>query len=346
MNTCYQFNSNPRTDLLKSIFQTFNPGFYLISYLIIAVLILIVIFVILNCPDVSLTGTIRNRIKKSINNYRQFFHRILAERRRRRMNNYGYILGVMVLGNLLLFLLVPYSHDVQGIHSNAGILIFISALFLNLFMNILLVFNTTKHSRPSILIHSRIQLSIYIVLLIAVLTTASNLGSFDIHYIIRQQSLYYRHSLPKWNIIAGVFPFLQSVIYFIFTLFLVQVFRQNDRPAPFNYSELWNHSKINIEFMIVELWRYSLLGLISVIFVSVYLGGYVSPFYHVSTAAVPAHGLFWLAVKLAAFWSVMVTIYRLIPHLVEEQLLTFTYKIIIPILLISFGLSILYEYIF
>ncbi len=352
MNDPLIFRSPVELDLIKSTVRSVNAGLYILPVFLCLIVLFSVIFIFTNFRDRyhkksenKFPKLILTRVEDFFRRYIDIFRRILFHQWSKTEKLLVYPFIGMILCNLFLLFLVPFSHRFQGIHTEFGILIFISILFINLLIFMSLLYGKNGDSYFSIIAHGRLQLSIYIILSISILSIGIHTGSFDINTVILNQSVSYFFTLPKWNIIAGFGSFINAVVFFLYSLLLIQQFRQDDRPIPYNYSKLWDIRKRPNVFLLVEYWRYSLLALISAIFVSIFLGGYLSPFFQISSGAVPVHGFFWLMLKLGIFWILIVTIYRSIPHLVEEQILTLSYKYVIPIQLIAFGLKRLYEYI-
>ncbi len=149
--------------------------------------------------------------------------------------------------------------------------------------------------------------------------------------------------LFSWNFIPQI---IGSAVFFTSTLILLN-------NAPFNLTNSENapipeytteYSGLKFAFFLYS--EYALLFLISIFFVSLYFGGYLSPFgaYVLPAFMLPFEQFFWIILK--AFFTIffIILIKITLPKVKSERLLDFSYKILIPLSLINLNITILIRY--
>ena len=91
---------------------------------------------------------------------------------------------------------------------------------------------------------------------------------------------------------------------------------------------------------------FALLFLMSLFFVSIFFGGYLSPFgtYILPTFLVPFEQIFWFILKTFLVILCIFTVELTLPKLSYERILSFSYKVLLPLSIINLNISILIKY--
>lgn len=184
-------------------------------------------------------------------------------------------------------------------------------------------------------------LSFEIPLGICILAVTLIAGTLNINEIILAQAS--NHGLFGWYFLPQI---IGCIVFFICTLALTN-------RTPFDLSEAeselvsgYNTEYSGMKFALFFLSEYALLFLISLVFVSMFFGGYLSPFGYwiLPNSIVFLEQIFWLIFKT---FLVILTIFLIrvsLPRLRYDRLLEFSYKILLPFALINLNIAVLIQY--
>ena len=140
--------------------------------------------------------------------------------------------------------------------------------------------------------------------------------------------------------------FIGAAVFFISSLALLN-------RTPFDLSEAESElvSGYNIEysgmkFALFFIAEYALLFLVSIIFVSLFFGGYLNPFgtYVLPENLLPLEQTFWLLIKTFIVILFIILIRAALPRMRYDRLLEFSYKVLLPLSLINLNAAILILY--
>lgn len=184
-------------------------------------------------------------------------------------------------------------------------------------------------------------LSFEIPIGVSVLAVTFMAGSLNINEIIQAQSS--SHGLFGWFFIP---LFIGAAVFFISSLALLN-------RTPFDLSEAeselvsgYNVEYSGMKFALFFLGEYALLILISSFFVSLFFGGYLSPFgaFILPAPITPIEAIFWLFLKSFLVILFIILIRASLPRLRYDRLLTFSYKILLPLSLINLNIAVIIQY--
>jgi len=336
------------TDFLTIL--TFNYYNFLSNAFALLVLLLLLFMVIsaVTANNYSQPASMRHALanllipaKSFLSYYRGLQNKRLKFNITREYLSFNLLYFFMSLVNICSLILFPISPQYSGIQSDFSCLIVIACLLLNLLVFTTGVNYSDKNSTTIILRNSRLLSTVLTVIIVAALSVCSTLRLFSINSIVQIQQDRFLHTLPAWNILRNPLLLLNAFFFFIYTVILFQLLNQTDRPIPFKnpYSPL--KSANTFSNRVIELWKFSFLALITFYYIFLFWGAYSSPIISGITAIGNISAIVWLLIKTGTFLILIRLIYRSIPHLIEEQILQFTYTFIFPIQIISLVLGLI-----
>ncbi|MBI3577914.1 MAG: NADH-quinone oxidoreductase subunit H [Ignavibacteriales bacterium] len=174
-----------------------------------------------------------------------------------------------------------------------------------------------------------------LALVVAVMIT----GSLNLQDVAKFQS----GGIQNWLVFGGPLPLLQKVLVMPFTfitfivLFLAGIAEVNRTPfdLPEAESELvqgYNTEYSGMKFAIFYLAEYANMFLVSAIVVTLFLGGWASPFG--SALSGPLWGFFWFVAKGMFFIFMQIWIRWTLPRLRVDQLMYTSWKVMTPFLFV------------
>lgn len=156
--------------------------------------------------------------------------------------------------------------------------------------------------------------------------------TLNINTIVQSQNTGY--GIFGWN-------FIPLIVAFI-TFFIAMLMEMNR--APFDISEAeselvsgYNTEYSGMKFAMFYMGEYALFFIMTLFFVSCFLGGYLSPFgiYILPKPYYLIEQTFWLLLKAFIVMSIIILIRVYTPRLRYDRILEFSYKILIPLSLIN-----------
>jgi len=191
-------------------------------------------------------------------------------------------------------------------------------------------------------LRSVIQLiSAEIPLVLSILAVTFMAGSLEIQGIIEAQNG--PAGLFNWYFIPQI---IGAAIFFTSSLTLL-----NSPPFDISTAEnelaagyLTEYSGVKYAFFYFS--KYALLFLVSIIFVSLFFGGYLSPFggYVLPDFLVSVEQIFWLIFKTFIVIFFIISINAALPRIKPDKVLEFSYKILIPLSLINLNIAVIIQY--
>lgn len=184
-------------------------------------------------------------------------------------------------------------------------------------------------------------LSFEIPMGVCILAVAFLAGSLNLDEIILSQDSTY--GLFGWNFLP---LFIGAFVFFICALALLN-------RTPFDLSEAeselvcgYNTEYSGIKFALFFMAEYALLFLVSMFIVSLFFGGYLSPFgvWVLPENLVFLEQTFWLLLKTFIVILFIILIRASLPRLRYDRLLEFSYKVLLPLSLINLNIAILVLY--
>ncbi|MDO9547801.1 MAG: NADH-quinone oxidoreductase subunit H [Candidatus Marinimicrobia bacterium] len=255
--------------------------------------------------------------------------------------SFNLLYSLMSLINICALILFPISRQYPGVQSDYSCLIVIVCLLLNLIVYTAGVNYSDKNITSIVLRNSRLIFTVLIVIIIASLSVCGSLHSFSISSIIQIQRDRFWHTLPAWNILRNPLLFLNAILFFVYTVLLLQLLNQTDRPVPFKIPHPPLKTAGTFSFRVLELWKFSFLALITFLYIFLFWGAYLSPIVFGVSGIGNITAIAWLLIKICTFLILIRLVYRSIPHLIEEQILHLTYTFIFPIQIISLVLGLI-----
>jgi len=174
---------------------------------------------------------------------------------------------------------------------------------------------------------------------LSILVAVMIVGSLN----LQEVSKFQEGGIQNWIVFGGPMPLLQKLLLLPFTitaffiLFLAGIAEVNRTPfdLPEAESELvqgYNTEYSGMKFAIFYLAEFANMFLVSGIVVSLYLGGWTSPFGDVMSG--PIWSFFWFVVKGMFFVFLQVWIRWTLPRLRVDQLMYTSWKVLTPFLFV------------
>ena len=253
--------------------------------------------------------------------------------------SFNLIFILMSLLNISLLILFPISQQYSGIQVDYSCMIIILCMLINLIVYATTVNYSDRNITNIVLRNSRLLFAVLMIIIIAGLSVNGSLHLFRLSSIVQVQQNRFLFTLPKWNFLRNPFLFLNAVLFFAYTVLLVQLLNQTKLAIPLETPV--HPLKVNrtFSYRVVRLWKFSFLGLITFFYIFLFWGAYASPFYDGTSVISNISAILWLLLKISTFLILIRFVYRSVPHLIEEQILHLTYTYIFPIQIISLVLG-------
>jgi len=181
-----------------------------------------------------------------------------------------------------------------------------------------------------------------LAIIIAVMIT----GSLNLQDVTKFQD----GGIGNWLVFGGPLPWTQKLMLMPFTLitffilFVASIAEVNRTPFDFPEAESelvqgFNTEYSGMRFAMFYLSEYANLFTVSAVVVSLFLGGWSSPFGTLMSG--PVWGIFWFVVKAYMFMLIQIWIRWTLPRLRVDQLMFVSWKVLTPwlfVCLIAVGL--------
>lgn len=244
---------------------------------------------------------------------------------------------------LTAFCLLPLSGSFIPSNLETGIILFMALASIPVIGVFLAGFSSNnKYSLIGAARSAAQAISFEIPLGICVLAVSYMAGSLNINEIIQAQNS--ARGLFGWYIIPQI---IGTVVFFISMLAMLN-------RTPFDLSEAeselvsgYNVEYSGMKFALFFLGEYALLFASSMFFVSLFFGGYLSPF---GACVLPGSATFleetfWLVLKTVFVILFIFLIRATLPRMRHDRLLEFSYKILLPLSLINLNICLIIQYI-
>ena len=243
---------------------------------------------------------------------------------------------------LTAFCLIPFNSAFLQTNFNISLILFSALVSIPVIGVFLAGYSSNnKYSLIGAIRSVAQALSFEIPMGACILAVAFIAGSLNINEIILVQSSV--QGLFGWFFLP---LFIGAAVFFISSLALLN-------RTPFDLSEAESElvSGYNIEysgmkFALFFIAEYALLFLVSIIFVSLFFGGYLNPFgtYVLPENLLPLEQTFWLLIKTFIVILFIILIRAALPRMRYDRLLEFSYKVLLPLSLINLNAAILILY--
>ncbi|HCL00165.1 MAG TPA: hypothetical protein DHW42_08710 [Candidatus Marinimicrobia bacterium] len=329
--------------LPKIIIDALAVFFYVIPLIFGCLLIYSIIYYFQNHAVTAMTSAGKSppryfiaTLKSYISFYKHLFTPIRHIRFFKSFEIHHFLFMALLLVNITTISLIPFNHRLQGFKATGGIYILLVVFLVNIagfiYSGMFLQKSVTK---VTIIRHFIVLAGGFLVIGIALtsLIVAANSASLD--SLIAAQKGYLLRLIPAWNLFSSPFNLIQGLCYFLYFLIIFQAFTQVNRPIPNDFSDYYISAE-NINLMLLfSFWKYSFLILFSLLYTVIYTGAFLSPFNNSVLISNPSIESAWLLIKLTLFWVILIFLNRSIPDLIQEQIIKFTYRLIIPLQFIS-----------
>lgn len=317
--------------------------FYVIPLTFGCLLIYSIIYYFQNHVTTAMTSADKSPFRDiiaTLKSYISFYQHLFSPAGRLRFSEFfeirRFLFVVLILVNILTISLIPLNHRLQGFKATGGIYILIVVFLVNIagfiYSGMFLQKSVTK---VTIMRHFIVLAGGFLVIGVALTSLFITTNSASLNSLIAVQKGYLLRLIPAWNLFSSPFNFIQGLCYFLYFLIIFQAFTQENRPIPNDFSDFYISSE-NISIMLLfSFWKYSFLILFSLLYIVIYTGAFLSPFNNSALIANPSIESVWLLIKLTLFWAILISINRTIPDLILEQILKFTYRLIIPLQFLS-----------
>jgi NADH:ubiquinone oxidoreductase subunit H len=240
---------------------------------------------------------------------------------------------------------LPMSNRFFGFQTENDLLFIIVLLLANITgFSLSLCFAEEPESRFSITYQSRLLLLVFLVLVVSFTTILVYFKYNNFTSIISTQANYFGGFIPRWMILISPLHLINGISCYLILIILTQILLQYNRPIPIDFTNIFPLSKKPFLAFIQAAWKFSLLIIISLIWIILYSGAFLSPFNNTINLASTTGQLFWFLLKVIIFWSIIVTVNRKIPDLISEQILKLGYWYILPMQMILLMLTVLIKF--
>jgi len=206
-------------------------------------------------------------------------------------------------------------------------------------------------------------ISYEIPLVLAVISIAVLGGTLNLSDIVNAQSGGASYLfLFNWNVFSwNLWPaFIGFIVYFICSIAEVNRIPFDLPEAESELVSGYNTEYSGMKFALFFLAEYSSLFIMSVLMATLFLGGYLSPFndylsnilfqnlisnQHILNIFVHFEQAFWLLAKTYALILLIMWIRATLPRLRADQLMTFSWKFLLPLSLINLTIVAVYKYV-
>ena len=250
---------------------------------------------------------------------------------------------VVFAGSFAAFAAIPFSSKYIGSHADVGIFYIVAVS--SIVVAGILMGGWASNNKYSLLgaMRSAAQIISYeIPTVIVILTMVMLTGTLNLETMSEQQTAYFWN----WNILGGasfgISKFLLIPFMFIgFIIFYISSLAEVNR-VPFDIPEAESelvsgfHTEYSgMKFAMFFLSEYANMFAVSAIAVTIFFGGYQSPFGYLGNTLgidwfIPIEQFFWFTVKGLFFVFVQMWLRWTLPRLRVDQLMTVCWKYLIP----------------
>lgn len=275
---------------------------------------------------------------------------------------------------MVIYGLVPYTHSLFAINVAAGLFLILAVSSITTIGLVLAGWaSNNKYSLLGGMRSAAQAISYEIPLVIAAIGVTVLAGSMNMNEIVSRQAGGILHSgILSWNILSwNVWPAMIGFIVF----FICSIAELNRVPfdLPEAESELvsgYNTEYSGMKFALFFLAEYAALFILSVLLVTLFLGGYLSPFgdylsviifNKVLPATVSLSGLiitkaqvlslfvhieqaFWIIAKTYFLLFMIIWVRATLPRLRIDQLMAFSWKFLLPLSLVNLAIVATFRY--
>ena len=255
-----------------------------------------------------------------------------------------FFVSPIIMFSLILcaFCLIPFGSSVIFLNQNFSGLFFMVFFLMALAIRFLAAYaGGGKFSFIILMQEIQENIALSIPMLLCLLGVSIMAGSLNINDIILAQAASY--GIFGWFFVteliaAGIF-FVCVLIFFYKT----QLYNLN---APVDTVFGYKSEYSGVKLAIFEFCEYLMLFVISLFFVCLFFGGYLSPFgaYILPEFLIFLEQIFWLLIKTFLVFLIIIAIRIATPKLSSARLLEISYRILIPLSLINLNISILIQY--
>ncbi len=243
---------------------------------------------------------------------------------------------VVFAGTYAAFAVLPFSSAYIGADLNLGVF-FLVAISSLVVVGILMA-GWASNNKWALLggVRSAAQMISYeIPTALAIVVAAMITGSLNLQEVTKFQD----GGILNWVVFGGPLPLMQKLLLLPFTLvtffilFVAGIAEVNRTPfdLPEAESELvqgFNTEYSGMRFAMFYLAEYANLFLVSAVAVTLFLGGWSSPFGEFMSG--PIWGVFWFVVKAMVFVFMQIWIRWTLPRLRVDQLMYVSWKVLTP----------------
>jgi len=247
---------------------------------------------------------------------------------------------IVFMGTYAGFAVIPFSSVYIGSNINLGAFFLVAAS--SLVVIGILMGGWASNNKWSIFggMRSAAQMISYeIPTALAIVIATMITGSLNLQEVTKFQE----GGIQNWLIFGGPLPMLQKILLIPFTLitflilFTASLAEVNRTPfdLPEAESELvqgFNTEYSGMRFAMFYLAEYANMFLVSAVVVSLFLGGWSSPFG--SFLSGPVWGIFWFVMKGMFFVFLQIWIRWTLPRLRVDQLMYTSWKVLTPFLFV------------
>jgi NADH:ubiquinone oxidoreductase subunit H len=324
-------------------------------YVPLIVIFLILFSIFFYCQNGSLktiekSGQSRYwQLKMLLSSYFQFYTHIFSSIRHTKLSadakNLSGLFGIILIFNFIGFSILPLSSRFFGFQTENDLFFIILLLLVNIAGFSLSIFFTEEpESRYSITYQSRLLLLSFLVLTIAFTTILVYLKTGNLMSIIYAQTRYFGGFIPRWMLFNSPLHFVNGIGSYVFIIILTQILLQRDRPIPVDLTNIFPLQKKPLLALVQAAWKFGFLIIISLIWLILYTGAFLSPFNNVINLAITTGQLFWFLLKVIIFWMMTVILNRNIPDLISEQILKLGYWYILPTQMVLLMLTVMIKF--
>ena len=247
---------------------------------------------------------------------------------------------IVFIGTYAAFAIIPFSSDYIGSNIHLGVFFLIGVS--SLVVIGILMGGWASNNKWSIFgaIRSAAQMISYeIPTALAVLIAVMIAGSLNLQEITKFQD----GGIQNWLLFGGPLPLVTKLLLLPFTfitfliLFVASLAEVNRTPfdLPEAESELvqgFNTEYSGMRFAMFYLAEYANMFVVSALAVTLFLGGWSSPFGEFMSG--PVWGVFWLIGKAMFFIFLQIWIRWTLPRLRVDQLMYTSWKVLMPFLFV------------
>lgn len=238
---------------------------------------------------------------------------------------------------MVIYGLIPFANNLIAIDASAGLLLILAVSSIGVLGLVSAGWaSNNKYSLIGSMRSVAQAISYELPLVLSALGVAILAGSLNLNQIVvNQQGL--------WNFIPGLLGFL---------IFLICTIAEINR-VPFDLPEAeselvsgYNTEYSGMKFALFFLAEYAALFIFSALIATLFFGGYLSPlgFFLLPKGAVWIEQAFWLMVKTYAIIFLIMWIRATLPRLRADQLMSFSWKFLLPLSLFNIVFLAIYKY--